>query len=71
MRTNGQNAAKICEYEPQKLKSVECSTREATEIEFHLQNMNREEGFSVGRSWWSLSFKIWRNERASLYGHLL
>jgi hypothetical protein len=36
---------------------MECIIREATEIELHPDNMNREEGFSLSKLW-KLLFQI-------------
>jgi hypothetical protein len=36
------------------IRHMECIIREAIDIKFHLDNMNREEGFSLSKSWKSL-----------------
>jgi len=48
-----------------KSKCMEWIIREVIEIELHCVNMNREEGFSLSKSW-SLFCKSWKDERRPL-----
>jgi hypothetical protein len=52
-----------------KLRYVDHIIRETIEIELHPNNINRENGFSLSRSWKPLIHDLWEQKTGSKQGH--